>query len=215
MPLSTPIRVRLFAQDVDDLPINFTRADIHLAFRDRTLPMQWRGRGSNEYVADVPTELTAQPGLYNLVVAASDAWDEIAGQITCELLRRNVRIVSGVDIQYIVLGVLAGLAILALGVLLVYQIRSHQDEAKRFVESFFKHEGQLAFKICWDAWVRPSPHSVPRVLPYDMCLITADACRTSAETVRRPSLDLLAPLFGVRALASWPVLCSLWLCQPL
>jgi hypothetical protein len=164
MPLSTPIRVRLFAQDVDDLPINFTRAEIHLAFRDRTLPMQWRGRGSNEYVADVPAELIAQSGLFDLVVTASDAWNETAGQITsCELLRFNVRIVSGVDIPYIILGVLAGLAILALGALLAYQIRSHQDETKRFVESFFKHEGQLAFKICWDAWVRPSPHAVPRV----------------------------------------------------
>jgi hypothetical protein len=164
MPLSTPIRVRLFAQDVDDLPINFTRAEIHLALFDRTLPMQWRGRGSNEYVADVPAELTAQPGLYDLVVTASDAWNETAGQITsCELLRFNVRIVSGVDIPYIILGVLAGLAILALGALLAYQIRSHKDEAKQFVESFFKHEGQLAFKICWDAWVRPSPHAVPRV----------------------------------------------------
>ena len=164
MPLSTPISVRLFAQDVDDLPINFTRAEMRLAFRDRTLPMQWRGRGSNEYVADVPAELTAQPGLFDLVVTASDAWNETAGQITsCELLRFNVRIVSGVDIPYIILGVLAGLAILALGALLAYQIRSHQDETKRFVESFFKHEGQLAFKICWDAWVRPSPHAVPRV----------------------------------------------------
>ena len=166
MPLrvSTPIRVRLFAQDVDDLPINFTRAEIHLALFDRTLPMQWRGRGSNEYVADVPAELTAQPGLYDLVVTASDAWNETAGQITsCELLRFNVRIVSGVDILYIILGVLTGLAILALGALLAYQIRSHQNETKRFVESFFKHEGQLAFKICWDAGVRPSPHAVPRV----------------------------------------------------
>jgi hypothetical protein len=127
--------------------------------------MQWRGRGSNEYFADVPAELTAQPGLYDLVVTASDAWNETAGQITsCELLRFNVRIVSGVDILYIILGVLTGLAILALGALLAYQIRSHKDEAKQFVESFFKHEGQLAFKICWDAWVRPSPHAMPRIL---------------------------------------------------
>ena len=164
MPLSAPISVRLFAKDVDDMPINFTRAEIHLAFRDRTLPMQWRGRGSNEYVADVPAELIAQSGLFDLVVTASDAWNETAGQITsCELLRFNVRIVSGVDIPYIILGVLAGLAILALGALLAYQIRSHKDEAKQFVESFFKHEGQLAFKICWDAWVRLSPHAVPRI----------------------------------------------------
>ena len=57
--------------------------------------------------------------------------------------------------QYIILGgVLVGLAILALGALLGCQIRAHKDKAKLFVESFFKHEGQLVVKICWDAWVR-------------------------------------------------------------
>jgi hypothetical protein len=158
MPLSAPIRVRLFAKDVDDMPINFTRAEIHLAFGGSSVPMQWVNRGSNEYTADVPTELTAQPGLYALVVTASKAWNETAGQMTgCELLRRNVRIVSvatTVDMQFIILGVFVGLAILALGALLGGQIRAHKDKAKLFVESFFKHEGQLAVKICWDAWVR-------------------------------------------------------------
>ena len=56
MPLSAPIRVRLFAKDVDDMPINFTRAEIHLAFGGRSVPMSWVNRGSNEYTADVPTE---------------------------------------------------------------------------------------------------------------------------------------------------------------
>jgi hypothetical protein len=120
--------------------------------------MQWVNRGSNEYTADVPTDPTAQPGLYALVVTASKAWNETAGQMTgCELLRRNVRIVSvatTVDMQFIILGVFVGLAILALGALLGGQIRAHKDKAKLFVESFFKHEGQLAVKICWDAWVR-------------------------------------------------------------
>jgi hypothetical protein len=138
MPLSAPIRVRLFAKDVDDMPINFTRADIHLAFGGRSVPMSWVNRGSNEYTADVPTEFTAQPGLYALVVTASKAWNKTTGQITrCELLRRNVRIVSvatTVDMQYIILGVLVGLAILALGTLLGCQIRSHKDKAKMFVE---------------------------------------------------------------------------------
>jgi hypothetical protein len=201
MPLSAPIRVRLFAKDVDGLPINFTRAEIHLDFRGLSVPMQWVNRGSNEYTADVPTDPTAQPGLYALVVTASQAWNETAEQITrCELLRRNVRIVSvatTVDMQYIILGVLVGLAILALGTLLGCQIRAHKDKAKMFVESFFKHEGQLAAKICSDIWVRRT-RALRHAFEHSRCARSLrDACRTSAETVRRPSPQLPRPLCSV------------------
>ena len=53
---STRIRVRVFANDVDNLPVAFTRAEIHLVLSDNSIPLQW-SRGSNEYTADVPTEL--------------------------------------------------------------------------------------------------------------------------------------------------------------
>jgi hypothetical protein len=163
--LST-IKVHIEACDCDGLPIRYTRADIQFSFSNQPLAVTWN-RGSNKYTADVPTELTAQPGLYALVVTASNAWNKTAGQTArCDLLRRNVRIVSvvtTVNVQTIILGVLVGLAMLALGALLGCQIRAHKEKAKLFVESFFKHEGQLAFKICWDGWVRPSLHVVPRV----------------------------------------------------
>jgi hypothetical protein len=143
MPLSTPIRVRLFAIDVDDLPINFTRAEIHLAFRDRTLPffdrilpMQWSGRGSNEYVADVPTELTSQPGLYDLVVTASDAWNETAGQITsCELLRRTIMVQEGLSTQWILAGAAAA-AVVVIGGLVVL-LRKRHDHLQAIMVMLF------------------------------------------------------------------------------
>jgi hypothetical protein len=49
--ISSPISVRIFANDVDNLPVAFTRADIHLGFGDHTIPMQW-SRGSSVYFAD-------------------------------------------------------------------------------------------------------------------------------------------------------------------
>jgi hypothetical protein len=110
------------------------------------------------YTAMTPAELTEQPGEYTLVVQATNTWDE---QERCVLLRRTVT-VTQIELQYIILGALLGLAILTVGALLGYQIRAHKDAAKRFVESFFKHEGQLAVKICWDLGVRPSPHALPR-----------------------------------------------------
>jgi ribosomal silencing factor RsfS len=94
LPISTRIRVRVFANDVDNLPVNFTRGEIHLGFSDHSIPMQW-SRGSNEYAADV---LTEKPGLFNLVLSATNAWNETAGQATsCELLRRAITVEEGLS----------------------------------------------------------------------------------------------------------------------
>jgi hypothetical protein len=157
VPARSTVKLHIEARDCDGLPINYTRADIQFSFDNRSLAVTWN-RGSNEYTADVPTDLTALPGRYALVVTASKAWNGTAGQIMrCELLRRTIevtRIITTVSMEYIILGVLVGLAILALGALLGCQIRAHKDKAKLLVESFFKHEGQLAVKMCWDAWVR-------------------------------------------------------------
>ena len=59
-------------------------------------------------------------------------------------------------LQYIILSAVAAAVVLALGALLAYQIRAHKEQTKRFFESFLKHEGMLAFQICWEAWVRPN-----------------------------------------------------------
>ena len=104
-----------------------------------------------------------EAGEHEIVISLKSGWSQLMPDLKrCELLRRRVTVPSD-RAQHITLGVLTGLAIVALGALLAYHIRYHKDNIKRFVESFFKHEGQLAFKICWDAWVRPSLHAVPRI----------------------------------------------------
>ena len=92
-------------------------------------------------------------------------------------------------LQYIILSAVAAAVVLALGSLLAYQIRAHKEQFKRFIESFLKHEGMLAFKIGWDAWVRPSlPAFAVRCVPratfasLHRCLqdIGGDGARTTA-----------------------------------
>jgi hypothetical protein len=214
--LST-IKLHIEARDCDGLPIRYTRADIQFSFNNQLIAVTWN-RGSNKYTAVVPTEVTAQPGVYALVVTASKAWNKTAGQTTrCELLRRNVRIDSvatTVGMQYIILGVLLGLAILALGALLGCQVRAHKDKAKLFVESFFKHEGQLAVKICWDAWVRRA-RTLCHALEHAAC---ARSSSMLAGYRRRRCANHHYSFYTLCVCCSSaltvPVLCSLRLFQP-
>jgi hypothetical protein len=98
------IKVHIEARDCDGLPINYTRADIQFSFDNQSLAVTWK-RGSNEYTADVPTDLTALPGRYALVVTASQAWNETAGQMMrCELHSRTIEVTTAVDIQTIIIG---------------------------------------------------------------------------------------------------------------
>ncbi len=122
VPISSSIRVQVFAKDADNLPVSFTRAEISLKFGCRTIPMQW-SRGSNEYVADVPAELTAQPGVYDLVVSASSVWNVTKPASSCELARRTITVKEGVSTNSIltdsILGGAGGAAIVVIGGLLI------------------------------------------------------------------------------------------------
>jgi hypothetical protein len=112
--------------------------------------MQWRGRGSNEYVADVPAELAAQPGLYDLVVTASDAWNETVGPITsCELLRRTIEVTAprAINVETIIVGAVAGALLLILGVVAIYMACKHRHRATQLFVSFLRGETLLALKI--------------------------------------------------------------------
>jgi hypothetical protein len=117
VPIASLIRVHLFAKDVDDLPISFTRAEVSLGFGDQTIPMQW-SRGSNQYVADVPAELIAQPGRYDLVVRANNAWDETGPAPSCELLRSTITVREELNTQWILVGAAAA-AIVVIGGLVI------------------------------------------------------------------------------------------------
>jgi hypothetical protein len=83
VPVAARIRVHVFAKDVDDLPIPFTRAEISLGFGAQTIPVQW-SRGSNEYVADVPAEL--------IVVGAAATTVVILGVLVIVVRKRNAHL---------------------------------------------------------------------------------------------------------------------------
>jgi hypothetical protein len=120
---STPIRVQVFANDVDNLPVSFTRAEINLGFGGRNFPMQW-SRGMNEYVAEVPAELTAQAGSYILTVSASNAWNETAGKATsCELLRRTIIVTEGLSTMWILAGAVGAAVVVTAGFVIVVRKR--------------------------------------------------------------------------------------------
>ena len=134
VPMSNPIHVRFFAKDADDLPVNFTRVEVNFLFADQdpdrrgradqTIPFSW-SRGSNEYVADVSAELTSQPGRYDLVISASSAWNETAGQVTsCELLRRTIIVTEGLSTSWIFAGASVA-SVLVVGGLWIFVRKKH------------------------------------------------------------------------------------------
>jgi hypothetical protein len=124
VPSSTKIRVRVRVNDVDSLPVGFTRADIDLSFGGHTLPMQW-SRGSNDYIADVPAALT-KPGRYDLIVSANNAWNETAGQVTsCELLRRTITAKEGLSTSSWILAGACGAAVVVVGGLVIVVRKRH------------------------------------------------------------------------------------------
>ncbi len=128
VPIAALLRLHVSAMDVDDLPINFTRAEISLMFGAQTIPMQW-SRGSNDYVAAVPTELTAQPGVHDLVVNAFKVWDEAGPASSCELLRRTVIVREGLSTTWILVGAAAAAVVILAGLVIVVRKRNAHLQA--------------------------------------------------------------------------------------
>ena len=121
--IATPIRIKVFAIDVDNLPVKFTRAEIDVVLGVRPISLRWN-RGSNEYVADAPAELLSQPGSYELKVTASNASQETGPAAQCVLLRRVVIVKEGLSTIWIMAGA-GGSAILVLGGLVVLARKRH------------------------------------------------------------------------------------------
>jgi hypothetical protein len=146
VPIATPIRVQLFVNDVDSFPVRYTRVEINLIFGGRNIPVQWN-RGSNEYVADVPAALTGQPGLYNLVLSASNAWNGSAGRVTsCELLRRTITVKEGLSTNWILVG--AGTAAVVVVGALALVVRKRHAHLQAILTMLLTEMGMLVFSIC-------------------------------------------------------------------
>jgi hypothetical protein len=141
---AAPLSVHLLAMDMDDQPIRFSRAELELTWDEVAVPFDWL-RGRSEYSWQIPPD--RDEGEHKVVVRLKGS--------NCTLLSLPVTVASD-RTQMILVGSIAGLAIVTLTGMLAYQMRAHKEHFKRFIESFLKHEGLLAFKICSDAWVRPS-----------------------------------------------------------
>jgi hypothetical protein len=101
--------------------------------------MQW-SRRSNEYIADVPAELTSQPGLYQLVVSADNAWNEASGQGSgCELLRRTITVEEGFNEGFSTNSVLGGAGVAAVVVIggLVIVVRKRHAHLQAIMVMLF------------------------------------------------------------------------------
>jgi hypothetical protein len=165
---SVPIRLRLSAFDVDGLPIRFRRLETEFRFGEHLLPVQWcavccatgfhhgddrivcRTSGSNEYIADVASHLTANPGGFDLVVTARNGWsmtNRSGGQ--CELLRRTIT-VQAVDYKWIIVGasVAAVALLLCLGIAAVFCLRRHQDEETKL--AIWRRDAYDSMRRLWD-----------------------------------------------------------------
>jgi hypothetical protein len=130
VPMRFPIRLHFVARDCDGMPIKYTRAEFDVTFGDESLvverhkrvPHSWKGRGFSEYVAELDTELTSEAGSFHLVVTALGGLTHASAPnaTRCVLLRRTIHVHTSMQ-QYIVAGVLAGIALallVLLGVLL-------------------------------------------------------------------------------------------------
>jgi hypothetical protein len=139
------------------------------------VPFGWL-RGQSEYSWQIPPD--RDEGEHKIVVRLNGS--------ECTLL--SVTVTVAYRTQMILAMSIAGVAIVTLAGMMAYQIRAHQEQVKRFVESFLKHEGVLAVKIGWDAWVRPnlpalcdaSPHAASALRHRCLQDIGGDGVRTTA-----------------------------------
>jgi hypothetical protein len=148
VPASSTIVVRLRAIDVDAMPIEQTRAEVEFRFGNRTMPVNWN-RGSNEYVASVPAELTRVVGAYELVVTATHGWDEHANQpVSCVLLRRNIHVDEGFNSSLVLAVSVCCCAVFVVG--LVVWVRRRSDQLRHILTMVLTEAGKLIMSICFE-----------------------------------------------------------------
>jgi hypothetical protein len=107
------LEVRLQAMDVDDLEVNFTRAEIFLSLEDEnkrasTFPFNTEV-GSSDYTAAVAGAVTKEPGRYTLVVRVPKGPTG-----SCEILRRSVTVAErpqGLNTMWLSVGSLSACAV--------------------------------------------------------------------------------------------------------
>jgi hypothetical protein len=121
-----PIKLHFEARDCDGMPMKYTRAEFDVSFGGhKSVPHAWKGRGSSEYVAELDIALTSNEGSFDLVVTALEGLSHASAHNSsgCVLLRRTIRVQANMQ-QYIIGGVLAGIALAVLVLLGFLLVRS-------------------------------------------------------------------------------------------
>jgi hypothetical protein len=134
-----PLSVELFAMDIDNQPIRFSRADLALTWDGDAVPFNWRS-GVNKYTWNIPPDRDG--GDHEIVVMLNGSG--------CILLRRTVTVASD-RMQLIVAGSIGGAAILVLAVL-GFLVWKNKSQAKELIFSLLSYEGILTGELCIEAW---------------------------------------------------------------
>jgi hypothetical protein len=136
-----PIIVRVAAMDVDHLPIMQNQALLRFEWDGASFAWTWSGHGTNEYTAELPSDLMAQPGDHTLVVSVQEGFSRKAGHGACVLLKTTITVDSDKTQIYVAAGI-SSLMALTLGVLgwLLYK---HRQRSRQLLMSFMHFEGVL------------------------------------------------------------------------
>ena len=196
------------------MPIHFTFGATGARF---PAPIEFqRQPASNEYVADVSPDLTANAGEYELIINATIASSGAGEAAGCVLLRRKITVVGALDVQMVIIGVVLGVLLAAVLVLVIYLIRSHKAAVKRILISFVKNEVILAVKIAVDLWVRERSALRVHALPCSSRW-AIDRCKLPAGSRRRPYERQRVLSFSLHThfVALTSALCSVQLSRPL
>jgi serine/threonine protein kinase len=200
-----PMKVRFDALDCDGLPIKYTRADVAFTFGNKPLAVTWN-RGSNEYIADVPSTMMEQPGAYKLVVSAINGWDSTSSRLTtCVVLSRTIEVVQSVNLQPMIVAVSVAGSLIALvavvsGVVLRWYRIKLQHESTRLAAR--RAKAFLRMSRLWDhsthTWMPAVLVTVGPIVPCnpsessvsDMSRQGSRSTMTPSRTLRVPSLSL-------------------------
>jgi hypothetical protein len=136
---AAPLSVYLLAMDMDDLPVSFSRAELLLTWDGHAFPFDWL-RGRNKYSWQIPYRAA---GEHEIVVS-------LKGSDACTLRRLTVTVTSD-KTQMIVIGCIAGAAIVVLAVLAFF-VWKNRDRAEELIFSLLSYEGLLTGSLCIEAW---------------------------------------------------------------
>jgi hypothetical protein len=148
VPAGSALHVHLAAKDADGLNVTISRAELDLQWDGMAVEFHWQRddeRGSNEYVAILPTDLHSTGGGHTLVVTLFGGWS--SNVTTCVLLSRAIEVTRAANVEAIIMGAVAGALLVILGAAAIYLARKHRHRVTQLLVSFLRRETILAFKV--------------------------------------------------------------------